>query len=71
MAEAPPLAVELLAQAEILEAELTLLEAIDGEPIWDALVELIEELVGARALSTLRPVLDVGSDLLTSRRMRE
>lgn len=43
LAEAPPLAVELLAQAEILEAELSPLEAIDGEPIEDAFVELIEE----------------------------
>ena len=33
----------LFAEAEILEAELTPLDATDGEPIEDAFVELIEE----------------------------
>ena len=42
-AVASPAATELLAQAEILEAELTPLEEGDGETIEDAFVELLEE----------------------------
>ena len=42
-AAAPPATFEPVAQAEILEAELSPLDAVDGEPIEDAFVELLEE----------------------------